>query len=132
MSIHWKTDFATRDDKIDEQHRQIFRFANKLEDFLDDKEEASDEEVERLLGFLEGYIKSHFQYEEACMLKRSCPFAKQNHDAHKAFIEFFDNAVSHYRKEGCSKEWLNSLHGFIEGWLTSHICRIDVKLRDYP
>lgn len=131
MPIDWIDDFETKDDKIDDQHRQLFRFANKLESFLE-LDDVSDAEIVRLLRFLEVYVKSHFQYEEACMHKRHCPFAKANHDAHKRFLEFFENAVAQYQSDGYSRDWIRSLHGFMSGWLTSHICHIDAKLRDYP
>lgn len=130
MSMEWQEDYATRIEKIDNQHRQLFRFANKLEAFLE-QDDVSQEEIERLLRFLEVYIKSHFQYEEACMLKHGCPVAKKNRDAHLAFLNFFKRSVAEYRQNGYTRSWLESLQIFIELWLKDHICCIDIKLRDY-
>ncbi len=131
MPIDWIDDFATNDDKIDDQHRQLFRFANKLETFLH-LDEPPDAEIQRLLRFLEVYLKSHFQYEETCMLKRQCPVAKANHQAHKDFLETFERSVERYQREGYSRDWIQSLHSFVAHWLTHHICHIDAKLRDCP
>ena len=128
MPIDWKEDFETNDPKIDDQHRLLFRFTNKLETFLSE-DHVSDQEVDRLLRFLEVYVKSHFQYEEACMLKRRCPHAKANRAAHQSFLEFFEKTVASYQSEGFTKGWLRSLHDFLQNWLTSHICHIDAQLR---
>lgn len=128
MPIHWDNTYATGDEKIDEHHRQLFRFTNKLEELLNAPTVPPDQ-VEQLLLFLQTYINSHFRYEEACMLKRHCPVAQKNRDAHLAFQDFFQNAHDEYQSQGFSHEWLARLHNFIASWLSSHICEIDAQLR---
>lgn len=131
MAIEWKNQFATHDSHIDEQHQQIFRFANKLE-ALAQQEDVDTREVDHLLSFLETYIANHFRYEEACMLKRRCPVAQKNRSEHLEFKAFFARNVQDYRHHGYSKAWALQLFSKIEHWLSHHICHIDAELRHHP
>ncbi|MEE4210737.1 MAG: hemerythrin family protein [Parvularcula sp.] len=128
MAIEWRKNFATNDPHIDEQHQQIFRFANKLET-LAQQEEVDAEEVDHLLRFLETYIQNHFRYEEACMLKRRCPVAQKNRSEHVAFKAYLTRNLETYRQNGYTREWAQELYAKLENWLCNHICRVDVQLR---
>ena len=128
MALDWSEEYETKDRKVDEQHRQLFRFANKLEEFLERKTISSDE-IDQLLHFLKTYAASHFRYEEACMLKGRCPAAKKNRLAHQTFMEFFEESTATYRAKGFSRQWLERLSSFIQNWLVSHICAVDIELR---
>ncbi|MBD5781105.1 hemerythrin family protein [Pelagicoccus sp. NFK12] len=131
MAIEWRKNFATNDPHIDEQHQQIFRFANKLETIAQ-QADVDTREVDHLLSFLETYIQNHFRYEEACMLKRRCPVAQKNRSEHVAFKAFLTRNVEAYRHNGYSQQWAQQLFEKLENWLSNHICRVDVKLRDHP
>lgn len=131
MAIEWNEKFATEDSHVDEQHRQIFRFANRLE-VIAGKEQADTQEVESLLRFLDTYIQNHFRYEEACMLKRRCPVAQKNRSEHIALKTFIDGSFETYQQNGYQQQWAQELHKKLEHWLTHHICHIDIQLRDYP
>ncbi len=131
MAIEWRNNFATNDPHIDEQHQQIFRFANKLE-ALAQQATVDTREVDHLLHFLETYIQNHFRYEEACMLKRRCPVAQKNRSEHVAFKAFFTRNLESYRQNGHSQEWAQELYRKLENWLSNHICRVDVQIRHHP
>lgn len=131
MAIKWNKGFATGDSHIDEQHQQIFRFANKLET-LAQQEHVAPQEIDSLLRFLETYIQNHFRYEEACMLKRRCPVAQRNRSEHLAFKAFLTRSLETYHQNGYQKAWASDLYKRLENWLSNHICRIDVHLRDHP
>lgn len=130
MAIEWRNNFATNDPHIDEQHQQIFRFANKLE-ALAQQEDVDSREVDNLLRFLETYIQNHFRYEEACMLKRRCPVAQQNRSEHIAFKAFLARSLEVYHHKGYNKDWALELYKKLENWLSNHICRVDIQLRNY-
>lgn len=130
MAIEWRKNFATNDSHIDEQHQQIFRFANKLEELVL-QDEVDTREVDSLLSFLETYIQNHFRYEEACMLKRACPVAQQNRSEHLAFKAFLTRSIEKYQQSGYQQNWAKELHSKLENWLCNHICRVDVQLRNH-
>src|SRR5688572_11901873 len=121
MSIEWSEAYATSEAKLDDQHRQLFRFANKLEELVR-AGDAPREEVDRLLNFLESYAKTHFLYEEACMHARRCPAARANREAHMAFIRFFDESAAKLRATRYSPDRLEEINRFVQRWLDSHIC----------
>lgn len=131
MAIEWRKNFATDDPHIDEQHQQIFRFANKFE-AIAQQEQVDTSEVDSLLRFLETYVQNHFRYEEACFLKRRCPAAQKNRSEHVAFKAFLTRSLDTYQQNGYQKTWAQELHSKLENWLANHICRVDVQLRDYP
>lgn len=131
MPIEWSEAFSTSEPKLDDQHRQLFRFANKLEQ-LAHAGHPPREEIDRLLNFFEPYAKTHFLFEETCMHARRCPAAKANREAHLAFIKFFDESAQRLRADGYSQEWLEEMNSFVQRWLRSHICAIDAQLRDSP
>lgn len=131
MSIEWKPEFSTNDAQIDEQHQQIFRFANRFETIIANGEPDLDE-INSLLRFLETYVQNHFRYEEACMLKRRCPVAQRNRSEHLAFKAYLDREIARFHEEGYSEEWAKQVIQRVETWLTSHICNLDAQLRNYP
>ena len=126
MAIAWSEDFATGDARIDDHHRQIFRFANRLEAIVDLQE------LESLLAGLEAYIANHFRYEEACMLRRGCPAAKRNSAEHIVCKGLLGRSIANYRRDGYRKEWGEDLYRQLEAWLSQHICEVDRELRNYP
>ena len=128
MAIEWNKGFATGDSHLDEQHKQIFRFSNRLE-VLSSQQEVDSNEMDALLRFLETYIQNHFRYEEACMLKRHCPVAQKNRSEHIAFKAFLARALGDYRCNGYERKWAQDLYKRLENWLSNHICRVDTQLR---
>lgn len=128
MAIEWRNNFSTDDPHIDEQHQQIFRFANKLE-ILAGNEKVDASEFDSVLSFLQTYVQNHFRYEEACMLKRRCPVAQQNRSEHVEFKAFLSQSLATYRENGYQQDWARELHKTLENWLSNHICRVDVQLR---
>ncbi len=126
--LEWDDKYRTGIAKIDEQHKTLFQMLNKFEeDIHDGKAESA---FRATLVFLSGYVKNHFGYEEECMAERNCPFALQNLQAHQKFIEAFRMFEDRLGNEGFSWELLRELHTSVEEWLTNHICKVDIKLRE--
>ena len=129
MTIEWKEDYCTNVDRIDDQHRQLFKFVNEL-DRIVKRGVSSGPEVDHLMLFLGPYTRVHFSYEESCMHRNNCSAAKANKSAHREFLKVYDGIIEEYRKSGGSLELLIRLRDMMEKWLDEHICAIDVKLRD--
>ncbi len=129
MSMQWKEEYATGLPKIDDQHRQLFKFVNDLEVLVADWP-CHQDRLGSLLSFLDAYTRSHFVYEESCMYRMNCPSARDNREAHKRFLRFFGDWQEEYRKNGASGETLDELRMTLEDWLASHICKIDTRLKE--
>jgi|GEM_PF-1117627 len=128
MTIEWKDKYSTGLDRIDDQHRKIFEFCNKLETLIEQKIDSGPK-LDNLLMFLATYAKTHFAYEENCMFRHACPAAKSNRDAHAQFLEFLNDSQAKRYSSDSTLAWMEELHRFLEKWLDGHICQIDTQLK---
>lgn len=132
MPVEWSDRFETGDARIDAQHRNLFSYVNRLEGLIMQARAGQGLkplEVENLLIFLDTYVNTHFAYEELCMSLRKCPVALKNKEEHNKLLEFWGNFRSENTPATTSADALESLHDTLKGWLTNHICKIDVALR---
>ena len=128
MAIEWQEEYKTGIEKIDAQHRQLFKLINGMESLIERRVHEGPE-IEGLLMFLGGYIKTHFAFEESCMFKHACPVSHDNAKAHHEFIAFFEATLAEREKGKPGGEWLKKLHQYLSHWMVSHICQVDTKLR---
>lgn len=127
--MKWSDAYATGISHIDDQHRMIFQMA---EDYRTSVEAGEGRTVYGLfLEFLDRYIRSHFEFEEQCMAQYHCPAAARNKAAHAELIEVVADYRKRYQAEGFQPQQARSLVDTIDGWLASHICGIDVQLKDF-
>ena len=130
MSFAWTDDkYATGVEKIDEQHKRLFKLINKLEEEVE-KPELDTMQIKKLIVFLGSYTKAHFGYEEDCMFRNKCPLYKKNEDAHKKFMDFYKDVRKESEEKGISKELAKKLYETSGSWLVNHIGKIDTHLRD--
>ncbi len=128
MALEWHERYVTGERVVDEQHKQLFEFLNRLEAQIE--EVAPVELVEGTLQFLGAHTKTHFSYEETCMMRHACPFAAKNKEAHTRFLAVFQLFCEKFQRQGASKELLQQIHAAVETWVDNHICQVDVHLRD--
>jgi hemerythrin len=125
--IEWDEKYSTGVARLDEQHKTLFRFINRLsEDVLAGKPASA---FDKTLEFLEEYAMIHFNEEESCMNRYKCPVSGKNKAAHSDFLEFYLAFEEKIRKEGFSYKRLAQLHGYVENWIIAHIMTIDTKLK---
>lgn len=132
MPITWTKDFETGETHVDAQHRRLIDYTNELHDMIvaaQNGESLKRRDVDDLLFHLESYVTVHFAYEEMCMAMRRCPKAAENKDAHEKLLQFYGKFLEQ-AKEQLTLPMLIELEKTLVSWLTNHICRIDVKLRD--
>ena len=82
-----------------------------------------------LLEFLTGYCRGHFDFEERCMEKYSCPAAEKNREEHVKFLATLAEYTRRYVTNGYSAADARELVDTLDRWLDEHICRIDIHLR---
>ena len=126
--ITWEEKYSTGVDELDKQHKNLFQYANDLEDCVNN-DILSKETTDRMLLFLDQYIKVHFSREETCMYKYLCPVATKNKEAHQRFIREFKATEAKVKGEKNYGKSLKELHCFLETWLIEHICKIDTQLK---
>lgn len=115
MPIVWNSDLDTGIDIIDEQHRQIAEFINRLEGM------RAPADVRRIQEIFDGcldYTRSHFACEESLLEEAGYPYCK----AHKRVHELFVRRLTGMQAEMASgKDIRSDLHQLLSRWLVSHI-----------
>jgi hemerythrin len=127
----WNDDYATGSPTIDGQHRQLINHVNELGTLLN-KTNPSRSDIEfiiQFLEFLEGYLDTHFSYEEQCMENYGCPVHGKNKQAHERFRELFQSYKAHFNREGFRMKLLTDLHAAMSDWILDHILRLDTHLK---
>ena len=123
-----KPEFFTGIELIDNEHRQLFDYANQIYDLLH-AEFVSDkyDNIVDILGKLRDYTKKHFADEEAYMEKINYPDLDAQRRAHNAFIEKLVN-INYEELENLDnnqQEYLQDVLDFLAKWLIQHILKMD-------
>lgn len=125
--MRWSTRYATGIDFIDEQHKMLFKMS---EDYHLALAERRGERVYGLaLKNLAAYAHAHFGMEEQCMERYRCPVAAINREAHGRFVDALSEFQERYAANGFTIADAQELVQYVDGWLASHIGRIDVQLK---
>jgi hemerythrin len=125
--MRWSDEYATGLERIDDQHKMIFRMA---EDFRAALNVGQGERVYGgLLQSLDRYILSHFGFEEECMDRYHCPAAQGNREAHARFAEVLAGFRQRYQVSGFDPVDARNFVDTVDQWLADHICGIDVHLK---
>ena len=127
--VKWKESFETGHEKIDEQHKELFRLAS---DLIEACEEGTDlEAVGRTLGFLASYTVSHFVDEETLMTQNNYDGYRKHKKKHEDFTQTVTELIERYRKSGSTSELSHEVNSIIVRWLITHISMVDRKLADF-
>ena len=126
--MKWSDKYATGIQRIDEQHRMLFKMSNDFQSALDERR------GERIYGifldFLDNYCRRHFHFEERCMVEYHCPVAQKNKEAHSMLLATLRDYQQRYAANGYLDADARELTNTVDRWLDEHICHIDIHLRD--
>jgi len=129
--VSWNEEkMATGVSSVDTQHQELIRRINELH--ADCLAGRAREELMEHLSFLGEYAQSHFASEEKIMETHRCSARGPNKAAHAKFLQDYGRVVGMVKENGASTKAAIELKRMLGDWLTSHICRIDVALRDCP
>ncbi|MBI5854790.1 MAG: hemerythrin family protein [Nitrospirae bacterium] len=126
--MKWSDEYATGIERIDEQHKMIFKMAEDFRAALD--EGQGERTYGLLLDFLDRYCRGHFGFEERCMEEYRCPVAQRNKEAHASFVEVLGGFRQRCAASGYLTADARELVDTVDRWVADHICRIDVHLKD--
>ena len=125
-----KPEFFTGIELIDNEHRQLFDYANQIyellhAEFVPDKYDN----IVDILGKLRDYTKQHFADEEAYMESIQYKRIFTQKVQHQAFIEELDkldlNEISEVENQ---EETISNLLSFVTDWLIHHILEVDTQI----
>ena len=120
MAIVWTNDLNTGIDVIDEQHKSIADYINKLERAIQQRDRTT---VGRVLDELVDYTLSHFAFEESLQQEAGYKFSKP----HKAVHDMLAKRVAgNQQRHSAGEDIADQLHAMLCTWLVHHIKRDDM------
>ena len=125
-----KPEFFTGIELIDNEHRQLFDYANQIHDllhaeFVPDKYDN----IVDILGKLRDYTKKHFADEEAYMESIQYKKIFTQKVQHQAFIDELDKLnLDEISEVENQEETIGNLLSFVTDWLIHHILEVDTLI----
>jgi hemerythrin len=123
--LRWTPALAVGDADIDDQHRELFRRAERLIAAL---REGDRGEVLPTLDYLEAYVLHHFEGEERLMRQLGYPGLDEHVAAHREFREEFAALVGDLDRRGPTALVALTLHNWLSAWLRGHLGGVDLRL----
>jgi len=125
--FNWSQEFSVENRLIDEQHKMIFEYTNKLHDAI--QRGKSKEIVDDLIIKLVDYSRNHFADEEMMMENSNYPDIGKHIAEHDEFIA----KVTDYRNNFNLSSMMTAIDilNFLKDWLTNHILVTDKKYAPY-
>lgn len=121
--FQWNEKYSTGIQSIDNQHKEIFAYMNRLLDAM--KLGQADKVIYQIVIELEKYSIVHFQKEEFFFQRFNYSETKEHIQEHQFFIQKVANLKSELKagKKALFIELLN----FLKDWIENHILVTDKK-----
>lgn len=126
MGIKWRDSLSIGVDVIDNQHKELLlRFERLLKACQAGK---GVDELKTLLTFLDEYVRTHFNDEEALQLQHRYPDYEAHRAEHRSFIKQIDALKRETEKEGIATHNVIETNNMLLKWLLNHIAKVDTQL----
>jgi len=129
MSVEWTPDLAVGYDKIDQQHAELIRRFNRLEEAC--LAQSGRDEVLELLDFLDHYVMEHFTEEERLMLNARYPQIMDHQQEHLELITKLRKFKRQMHEFDLSPGLVAEVSRTMFQWIVDHILQTDAKLGAY-
>jgi hemerythrin len=118
MAFAWTQDLELGIEEIDEQHRELFRRAERLFHAMRQGQPVA---AEAMLASFRDFVLSHFEFEERWMRRAEFPELAAHREAHREFADRLHAVTGEYRRHGPSPAVADTLREWSEAWLLEHI-----------
>lgn len=125
-----KPEYLTNIPLIDEEHQQLFDYANQIYDLLHQEFIADKyDNIADILGKLRDYTKKHFADEEAYMESIQYKRLFSQKVQHNEFIQKLDEwdleSIDELENQD---ETIQEMLNFLTDWLIHHILELDTQI----
>lgn len=133
MLIKWRESLTLGIDKVDQQHKEIFKKTNELIELRKQKADRNEQyqQVGNVLDFLIDYVRSHFTSEERIQKEYNYPEYERHKEIHENFITKIESLKEEYEADNQSMSTLMDLSKTLLNWLVQHIGQEDKKVAKY-
>ena len=129
MPLRWKSELELGIFELDTKQEELFV---RFEDFSEKTEqEYGSKEVGEFLGYLDGYAREHFEFEEDLQDKSNFPGQKEHAAEHRQFVQELDVFRERLVAGEDVKEIALLLKRLMIRWLIKHNNNLDKVFRDY-
>ncbi|GAC1468829.1 MAG: hemerythrin family protein [Desulfuromonadaceae bacterium] len=129
MGIEWRDSLAIGVEAIDNQHKELLLRFDRLLNACHAGQGI--EELKKLQAFLEVYVHTHFNDEEALQRLHRYPDYEAHHAQHVYFIEQINKLKSETKHEGVSTHHVVETNNMLLKWLLNHISKVDKELGSF-
>ena len=130
VGIDWSDVLSVGINKMDDQHKELFKRINALLKALLGGSQDSGS-IASLVEFLNQYIVFHFNDEEALQRKYGYPKADAHHKLHETYKSEFAAIARSLETEGFNASILIRLQDKVVNWLLEHIMKVDTDYGRY-
>lgn len=125
-----KPEYLTNIPLIDEEHQQLFDYANQVYDLLHQEFIADKyDNIADILGKLRDYTKKHFADEEAYMEAIQYKRLFSQKIQHNAFIQKLEEwDLESIDGSDNQDETIQEMLNFLTDWLIHHILELDTQI----
>jgi hemerythrin len=127
--MNWNDNLAVGVNSIDNQHKELFFKINDL--LVAMKSGNGNNEIFKMLNFLENYVTKHFNDEESIQRKNNYPGYNIQHEQHEAFKKELTDLRKSVETHGVSAVYVISIQKKISDWWYNHITKLDKELGNY-
>ena len=113
--LSWSPDLDTGIPGIDNQHKQLMDFINRLHDA---RQHADRQGVVAVVDDLVEYTLSHFAFEECLMEDAGYEFVRGHKKVHELFVRRVASFSDRLKR---GEDISHELHSLLHRWLFSHI-----------
>lgn len=126
MGIEWRESLAIGVEAIDNQHKELLLRFDRLLNACQSGQGVA--ELKKLQIFLEEYVRTHFNDEEALQRQYNFPGYEAHRAEHLYFIEQINKLKSETEEEGVSTHHVIETNNMLLKWLLNHISKVDTKM----
>ena len=127
-TMNWEPELETGVERVDQQHRELFRLVN----MLFDHDQGTD--VKETLKFVGDYVMQHFADEEALQVASRYPGLQEHKRLHNDFIRIFldlKDRLDQVANEEDQEIAVMSVNGMVVELLTDHVLVQDRLFADW-
>lgn len=113
--IQWTPELDTGIDVIDQQHRQLVAYVNRL---VDARKGGNRILVGQVLNDVIDYTRTHFAFEEKLLQEAGYPYFDAHCSVHHRFVEKIETLQAQFQQ---SEDVSETLERMLSRWLMTHI-----------
>ena len=126
MTIRWSSSLETGQEEIDLQHKNLFRKFTEFEEMINKGPKVR--ALVELFNFIESYVQSHFQLEEAYMFAHDYPELEAHRKAHGVLRAEYRKINQALESSDLDSMMALKANRFMGAWWLEHINKIDKKM----